>query len=101
MGRGGLLQRDEHHVMQAECELPDYVDWRRKTKMPRILLRSRVNTLRVISRTLAICEMNPGACRDIVASHLFRHIDFQVAAHGQSTLARFIRSCRRFLMKIA
>ena len=33
----------------------------------------------------------PGACRGTIAGDLFQHIDFQeVAAHGQSILARFL-----------
>ena len=54
-----LFER-EQCVPDAECELPDYVNWRKKTKVPCILLRSRVNIVRAISRTLAICEVNPG-----------------------------------------
>src|SRR5438045_2655540 len=51
-----FLQNDQQHVVQTECELPDYVNWRKKTKVPCILLRSRVNIVRAISRTSAICE---------------------------------------------
>src|SRR3984893_15524427 len=47
-------------VLNSECELPDYVNWRKKTKVPCIFLRSRANIVRAISRTLAICGMNPG-----------------------------------------
>ena len=44
----------------GECELPDYVNWKKKTKVPCRFLRSRGNIVRATSRTLAIYEMNPG-----------------------------------------
>ena len=55
--RCGFLQRNEHHVVQAECEFPDYVNWRKKAMVTCIFLRSRVNIVRTISRTLAICAL--------------------------------------------
>jgi hypothetical protein len=54
-----LGQRQER-VPNAECELPDYVSWRKKLKAACIILLFRVNIVRAISRTLAIFETNPG-----------------------------------------
>jgi hypothetical protein len=51
----GFLQGDEQNVMQTECELPDYVNWRKKSKAARIILCSKLNIVRAISRTSAIC----------------------------------------------
>ena len=61
--------------MQAECELPDYVNWGKKTKVGCIFLRSGVNIVPRISRTLAIYEIDPPTFQEGAAS-------------GQSTLAR-------------
>jgi hypothetical protein len=84
-----LLQDDQHHVVQGECELPDYVNWRRKSKAARIILRSGLNIVRAISRTLAICAMNPRVVVPYLPAIFSSTSTFkEVAAYGQSTLAR-------------
>jgi hypothetical protein len=55
--------------------LPDYVNWGKKTKVGCIFLRSGVNIVPTISRTLAIYEIDPPTFQEGAAS-------------GQSTPAR-------------
>jgi hypothetical protein len=75
--------------LEAECELPDYVSWGRKTKVGCIFLRSRVNIVRTISRTLASCEIDLRFMEGYLPAAFFSISTFQeVAVSGQSTLAR-------------
>jgi hypothetical protein len=77
-------------IPARECELPDYVNWRKKSKAARIILRSGLNIVRAISRTLAICAMNPRVVVPYLPAISSSTSTLQeVAAYGQSTLARF------------
>src|ERR1700741_2202223 len=69
-----LFQRKQG-VPEAECELPDYVNWGKNSKVACIFLRSRVNIVRPVSRTLVVCEMNRGLQRHI-CRRSFSAIDF-------------------------
>jgi hypothetical protein len=73
----GFLRSDEHDIVQTECELPDYVNWRKKSKAECISSRSSVNVMRAISRTLAICEMNSRVVEPCFAGDRFQHIELR------------------------